>query len=116
MQEKLDILAVDVGRHTIVRVAGHIDSHTAPGFEKYLLDLLGRHPRFGLDCRALDYVSSAGLRSLLVIAKRTKGVEGRFEMFGLNPMISRLIEISSLTSVLSIHASEDAALAALQCA
>jgi hypothetical protein len=67
VQEKLRFLTSDVSGHWIVRVAGQIDSTTAP----------------------------------------------RFEMFALTPVMSRMIEISCLTSILSIHASEEEALAAL---
>jgi len=114
VQENLSIQTTDASGHRIVRVAGRIDSTTAPRFEKYLLDLAGQCHRVGLDCRALDYVSSAGIRVLLTTAKRIKGMDGRFEMFALTPMMSRMIEISCLTSILSIHASEEEALVALE--
>ena len=111
--EKLSIQTTEVSGHKIMRVAGQIDSVTALRFEKHLLDTLGQCHRLGVDCSALDYVSSAGIRVLLTTAKRIKGLDGRFEMFALTPMMSRMIEISCLTSVLSIHASEEDALAAL---
>ena len=111
--ERLNILTTDVSGHTIVRVAGRIDSATAPRFEKHLQDLLGQCHRVGVDCSGVDYVSSAGIRVLLSTTKRIKGMDGRFEMFALNPMVSRMLEISCLTSILSIHASEEDAVAGL---
>ena len=112
--EKLTIITNEVSGHKIVRVAGQIDSGTAPRFEKHLQELLGKCRRFGLDCGGVDYVSSAGIRVLVTTAKQIKGMEGRFEMFALTPGVSRMLEISGLTSVLSIQASEKDTLEALE--
>lgn len=113
-QNKLSIVTNEVFGQRIVRVAGHIDSVTAPQFEMYLLQLLAQSRRFGLDCSGLAYVSSAGIRVLVSTAKRIKGMEGRFEMFALTPTVSRMIEMSGLTSILSIQASEKDTLEALE--
>lgn len=114
VQDKLSIVTHEVSGKRIVRVAGQIDSGTAPQFEKYLLELLGQSRRFGLDCSGLAYVSSAGIRVLVSTAKRIKAMEGRFEMFALTPMVTRVIEISGLASILSIHVSEEDTLEALE--
>ena len=113
-QDKLSIITHEVSGQRIVRVAGEIDSVTAPQFEKYLAELLGQGRRFGLDCSGLAYVSSAGIRVLVSTAKRIKGMEGRFEMFALTPMVTRMVEISGLTSILSIRVSEQDTLEALE--
>jgi anti-anti-sigma factor len=112
--ERLTIVTNDVSGHKIVRVAGQIDSATAPRFEKHLQEVLGKSPRFGLDCGGVDYVSSAGIRVLISTAKQVKGMAGRFEMFALTPGVSRMIEISGLTTILSIRSSEKDTLEALE--
>ena len=112
--EKLTIVTNDVSGHKIVRVAGQIDSGTAPRFEKHLQELAGKCGRFGLDCGGVDYVSSAGIRVLITTAKQIKGMKGRFELFALTPGVTRMLEISGLTSVLSIQASEKDTLEALE--
>jgi anti-anti-sigma factor len=113
-QDKLSIVTHEVSGQRIVRVAGQIDSMTAPQLEKHLAELLGQGHRFGLDCSGLAYVSSAGIRVLVSTAKRIKGMEGRFEMFALTPMVTRMVEISGLTSILSIRVSEQDTLEALE--
>ena len=113
VQDKLSIVTHEVSGQRIVRVTGQIDSVTARQFEQYLLELLGQSRRFGLDCSGLAYVSSAGIRVLVSTAKRIKGMEGRFEMFALTPMVTRMIELSGLTSILSIQVSEEDTLVAL---
>ena len=48
-QDKLSIVTHEVSGQRIVRVAGQIDSVTAPQLEKHLAELLGQGHRFGLD-------------------------------------------------------------------
>jgi anti-anti-sigma factor len=112
-QDKLNLVTSEVAGQRIVRAAGHIDSVTAPQFEEYLVALLAQGRCLGLDCSRLAYVSSAGISVLVATAKRIRGMEGRFEMFALTPMMVRMIELSGLSSILSVRVSEEDTLAAL---
>jgi len=51
---------------------GNVDSTTAPGVEKEILDALngGDYTSVVFDCENLKYISSAGLRVLMKIKKR----------------------------------------------
>src|SRR5262245_12697265 len=61
----------------IVVVKGRIDGVSAPEFEKTMADhIASGASRFVVDCSALEYISSAGLRSLLTTAKTLKARGG----------------------------------------
>ena len=59
-----------------VWLEGRIDSSSAPAVEKELLGILEAHPYLAvrLDMSSLFYISSAGLRVLLIVRKRVKSL------------------------------------------
>jgi anti-anti-sigma factor len=68
--------------------------------------------RLCFDCRELAYVSSAGLRTLLMTAKSLKKTGRAFVMYGLSPMVQEVFQISGFDQIIRIVADEQAALAA----
>ena len=59
-----------VGEVAIVSVAGRLDGAGAPEIAAHCNTLItGGATRLLLDMEGVDYISSAGLRSLLVLAK-----------------------------------------------
>ena len=51
-------------------LAGRLDTTTAPELEKELTESAGGITELAFDLKALDYISSAGLRVLLAAQKR----------------------------------------------
>jgi anti-anti-sigma factor len=57
----------------VVLVKGRMDAVTAPEFEKNMLDFISKGEKtFVINLVDLDYISSAGLRSILALAKKLK--------------------------------------------
>ena len=101
----------------VVRPQGRFDSNTAPALEKELLGLIdGGSRRMLLDFSEISYISSMGLRVVLLAAKKMRSEGGKFVLSSLSPPIAEVFEISGFSSILSIHASKDAALAELSAA
>jgi anti-anti-sigma factor len=97
-----------------VRPAGRIDSATGPAFERDVLQQIdGGGRRLLLDFADLVYISSAGLRIVLLAAKRMKSAGGRLVLCSLSPQISEVFEISGFNRILDILPSRDAALSTL---
>lgn len=98
----------------IVTLQGRLDQMGAPGFEKTGLNLIqGGARRVLLDMAGVEYISSAGLRTLLVMAKMMKGVQGRLLLCCLTPMVREVMEISGFDKVLASAENRDTALMAL---
>jgi anti-anti-sigma factor len=97
-----------------MRPKGRIDSATGPAFEKDVLQQIeeGRR-RLLLDFAELIYISSAGLRIVLLAAKRMKTAGGKLALCSLNPQIAEVFEISGFSRILDIHQTRDAALSTL---
>lgn len=99
---------------TFLTVSGRLDSETAREFEATLSATLDRGVRaLALDLSGLDYVSSAGLRVFLLAAKRTKAEATPFILFGLQPQVAKVLEVSGFAKILPIVAGRADALAAV---
>ena len=66
-----------------------------------------------IDFAKLDYISSAGLRVLLIAAKRLKESDGRFAICSLNDNVADVFAVSGFGSFIDIHPDEASALAAM---
>jgi len=92
---------------SLVAFAGHLDTNTAPEAQEALDRVVeGGGQKVVIDCTALDYISSAGLRVLLGIVKRLDGVGGSFHLFGLNESVREVLDISGFSMILKIFDTE----------
>ena len=65
-----------------------------------------------LDVAALEYISSAGLRVLIVAAKKVRANGGDMAFASAGPNIMKILEISGFTKMFKIVASPNDALSA----
>ena len=84
-----------------LRLTGRLDSLTAPQLlaEYEEQSASGVIRKVQIDCRALDYISSAGLRVLLILQKGCK--EG-VSLTGMNDFISDILSKSGFSEILGI--------------
>lgn len=95
----------------VVAVKGRLDALTAPELEKDLLETIaGGEKRLLMDLSGLHYISSAGLRTLLVLAKKLKAQEGEVLFTGLKGPVDDVFKISGFYSIFKIFDSPEAAL------
>ncbi|MBA4393853.1 MAG: anti-sigma factor antagonist [Desulfobacca sp.] len=95
----------------VISVKGRLDAVTAPEVEKDLLQTITEgEKRFVMDLSELQYISSAGLRSLLVLAKKLKPEQGEILFTGLQGPVDEVFKISGFYSIFKIYDSLDEAL------
>jgi anti-anti-sigma factor len=103
-----------VAKATFLAISGRLDSETARELEVTLTATLDRGVRaLALDLSGLEYVSSAGLRVFLLAAKRTKAEASPFTLFGLQPQVAKVLEVSGVAKILPIAGDREDALATL---
>jgi len=96
---------------TVVMVQGRIDAVTAPEFENHLSSLIEKGGRrFIINLGALEYISSAGLRSILATAKRLKTEQGDIRFSGLQGPVEEVFKISGFYSIFKIFYSDASAI------
>lgn len=110
----MNIVTETVNDILVIQPDGRIDSNTAPQFEQQVLGAVdGGQTRLVLDFSELDYISSAGLRVVLMTAKRIKPVQGALALCGMSDSIREVFEISGFLTILTVCADRDEALAAV---
>lgn len=101
------------GDVTIVKLVGRLDSASAAAAEEsFAATLTGGAPRLAVDLSQLEYISSAGLRVLLVVGRKVQQADGKLVLFGLVPNVREVFAISGFDKILSLAADRNAALAA----
>ena len=103
------------GAVDLLTLRGKLDAGTANVLEAKLMAVIaagGMH--LILSCSALDYVSSAGLRVLLMAAKKLKAGNGRILLSSLQPHIREVFDIAGFSTIFPIHETDEAALRTIQ--
>lgn len=87
----------------VIAVSGRLDSVTCSEFEAYGAKLVGAQPlRMGLDLERLEYISSAGLRSILCLAKELQKSGGTLVLCGPKGMVAEVIGMAGLDNLLPV--------------
>ena len=79
---------------------GRLDTVTAPQLQNTIDEYLGDAPDLVLDCKDLTYISSAGLRVLLM-ARKT--ILGELTLKNVDPSVREVLEITGFVDILTIE-------------
>ncbi|GAU09596.1 STAS domain-containing protein [Desulfoplanes formicivorans] len=98
----------------ILTVRGRMDAVTAPQFEEQCNAIIdGGATNICVQMAQVEYMSSAGLRSVLLIGKKLKGLGGGLAFYDLSGMVSEVFKMSGFSSIFPVGESQDDALAKL---
>lgn len=103
------------GAANVVAPASRIDQSSADGFQAALAPYLAACTKDGtplvLDFSGVEYISSVGLRVLMLAARQTTAQGGRIAIAGLQPLVREVFEISRFNLVFKIFDDVAAAVA-----
>ncbi len=89
-----------LGKAAVVDVSGRLDAASAPVFEAHCEKLIARGETvFILDFEDLEYLSSAGLRSILTVLKKVKPSGGKVVICGAQGTAKEIFDISGFSSM-----------------
>lgn len=101
----------------LLAVSGRLDQDTAEDFQAKLEAAINgstsEKPALVLDFGGVEYISSVGLRALMIGARAAKTKGGSFTMAALQPMVREVFQISRFDKVIETHDDVEAALAAI---
>ncbi len=75
------------GNIAIAIISGEIDSKTAPQAQEELLPVTGQYNKLIMDMSNVTFLSSAGLRTLLLLYRQTTAKNGKIVLVGLTDEI-----------------------------
>jgi stage II sporulation protein AA (anti-sigma F factor antagonist) len=111
----MEFAHVSEGDVVVATLAGRLASSSAPSAEEQLTGLIGSGaPRLAIDLSKLNYISSAGLRVLLVVARKVQQAHGKLALFGLAPGVHDVFSISGFDTIFTVRDDAAAALAAVR--
>jgi anti-sigma B factor antagonist/stage II sporulation protein AA (anti-sigma F factor antagonist) len=97
----------------VVCVNGRLDHVTSELFNSGLSPLIDRcsqeNPPVLLDFSNVDYISSAGLRVLMMASNRAKSQKGAFAIAALKPLVQEIFAISRFTLIMPCYISVETA-------
>ncbi len=98
----------------VLSPAGRIDNDTSADFQARLLAVLTPDAAVLVDFSRVEYISSAGLRALMMGSKQSKATKGRLAVAALGPVVKEIFEISRFSLVVQVFDTAEDALAALR--
>lgn len=94
----------------VIAPGGRLDVNSSSALERVLVGHLGSgETRFVLDLRDVEYISSAGLRVLLFLAKKAKERSGRVALCALGPAVRQVFDLAGLLPVFTVEPSREEA-------
>ncbi|MGZ5011525.1 MAG: STAS domain-containing protein [Methylobacter sp.] len=110
----MDLQTRTEGNAIVVTLSGRLDAVTAPEFEKSIRELIDSgNSRIVVDFDQLDYISSAGLRGLLLMAKLLNAKGGQSCLVNVKGNVRSVFDMCGFCSVFKMENSVAEALAAL---
>lgn len=100
---------------TVVQLSGKLDSAVSNDVTEQLNALVNAgHSKLILNLKELTYISSAGLRSIMVVAKLAKEAGGETRLCAPNGRVLKVLEESGFSFLIKIDSEESQSLAALR--
>lgn len=88
----------------VVGLAGRLDIGNSAQFENTCMEWIaqGNH-QLVFDFSELEYISSAGLRSILAATKKLKSLGGSLSLCGLSGLVEEVITVSGFDNILKVY-------------
>jgi anti-sigma B factor antagonist len=101
-----------LGRPVVVAAVGEVDAYTSGELRQRLSDLvtLGQHDLV-VDLTGVTFIDSTGLGVLVRTVKDVLPMGGRVQLVTANPTMLKLLRITALNRVFTVHPTVEAALA-----
>ncbi len=99
----------------VVTAHGRLDGIYSSAFANHVGELItGTNPKILIDFTDIDFVTSAGLRAVLLLMRKAKASGGAFALSGVNPQVREVLDVSGFAEIFSIHPGRAEGIAALK--
>ena len=100
----------DVGDAKVVEVEGDVDLGTSPAFRRTLFETLPHTAKLALNLKAIRYIDSSGIATLIEVLKDSQRLNKQFVLFGLSPAVLEVFRLTHVIRIFRIFATEQEAL------
>lgn len=86
----------------VLRLTGRLDTITAKDFSRDIEQFMPDGGDLRIDCGGLEYVSSAGLRVLLLVQKTLMVKGGKLILQGMKPEVRNVFDMTGFSNILTL--------------
>jgi len=110
----IEIKEEKINNQVVIHLGGRIDSTSAIEFEEKLIEIIDtKCYTIVIDFINVQFISSAGLRVLLLAAKKVKPYNGQILLSSLSADVREVFDISGFSSIFGIHEDISSAISSL---
>lgn len=110
----LALMQIDESRvqgAVVLALTGRVDSTTSAALEHHLAGLTAAgERRLIVDFSGVDYISSAGLRVMLALAKRVRDLKGQLALCGMGDTVKQVFALAGFLPLFAVADSRNDAL------
>ena len=103
----MEITTSESGTIPVAAISGDIDGKTAPIAQTTLLGLVGKDPRLVLDMSKVGFLSSAGLRIMLLLYRQAAAKSGKVVLVGLSDEIKDTMSMTGFLNFFTLAGTVD---------
>ena len=86
-----------------LEISGRVDTNTAPQLQQAILVAFQKEKNLILDFKDVEYISSAGLRALLIGEKTAKSKGGKMVITGANDVVKNVFKVTGFINILTLE-------------
>jgi anti-sigma B factor antagonist len=101
------------GAHVIATLTGEIDGKTAPQVQSELIAALDNGKLLLVDMQAVSYLSSAGLRMLLLLYRQVAAKKGKVVLAGVSEEIRDTMSMTGFINFFTLADDRESGISAL---
>lgn len=107
----MNIEETKIGETRVISPDGHLDAQTEEQFQYSVMkNIHDGETSILLDFSKLEYISSAGLRAILIVAKQQKETGGKLGVSGLQPNVAEVFSVSGFDKIVDVYSDLNAGL------
>jgi anti-sigma B factor antagonist len=111
----MEITVRDAATATVLRLDGRLDMATGTALKAEIKKLIDKEKTaIHLNLAGVEFINSSGLGALVSIMKETRLRKGRLTLSNLATYVQEIFEITQLSHIFEIYATEEEAISSFQ--
>jgi anti-sigma B factor antagonist len=99
----------DSGAARVVDLAGDVDLGTSSELRRALFHVLDEAQKVAVNLKALRYIDSSGIATLIEALKNAQRLQKQFVLFGLSPAVEDVFRLTHVNRVFQVFQTEEEA-------
>lgn len=99
----MNVIATDCESYMRLLVDGRVDTNTSPQLQQVILNAFQKKKDVVVDFLNVPYISSAGLRALLIGQKTAASKGGSMKLTNVSDVVMNILEMSGFSKILKIE-------------